>query len=130
MLTASASAPLVACIDDDGSAVTVLVTAFAALLKTGFAPTSRPLELHFYAAEEGGLLGSKAVARDYAEKGQAIHGLLHMCAALSIRYGAVTVLIFPLSLGEGFAGIKWRTLSRARLPRSGFLATSGRSTRT
>lgn len=66
--------------DDDGSAVTVLVTAFAALLKTGFNPTAHPLEFHFYAAEEGGLLGSKAVARDYAEKGKAIHGLLHVSA--------------------------------------------------
>lgn len=64
--------------DDDGSAVTVLVTAFHALLQTGLAPTSRPLELHFYAAEEGGLLGSKAVAREYAEANKAIHGLLHM----------------------------------------------------
>ena len=64
--------------DDDGSAVTVLVTAFEALLKTGLAPTSRPLELHFYAAEEGGLLGSKAVARAWAEQGKTIHSLLHM----------------------------------------------------
>ncbi len=64
--------------DDDGSAVTVLVTAFEALLKTGLTPSSRPLELHFYAAEEGGLLGSKAVARAYAEQGKTIHGLLHM----------------------------------------------------
>lgn len=64
--------------DDDGSGSVTLVTVFTALLKEGFAPTSSGLEIHFYSAEEGGLLGSGEVSRAYATAGKSIRSMFHM----------------------------------------------------
>lgn len=112
--------------DDDGSAVTVLVTAFVALLKTGFVPTAHPLAFHFYAAEEGGLLGSKAVAKSWALSGQSLKGLLHMCVLSS---QACDLYLLKLSASMT-AGTRSRTSSLAQHSRSGCSATSEASTRT
>lgn len=51
--------------DDDGSGTVTLIEAFRALLASGFKP-STPVEFHFYAGEEGGLLGSQDIATSYA----------------------------------------------------------------
>lgn len=50
--------------DDDGSGTVTILEAYRALIASGFAP-KRTVEFHWYSAEEGGLLGSQAVARDY-----------------------------------------------------------------
>lgn len=50
--------------DDDGSGTTTILEAFRILVEAGFQP-SRPVEFHWYSAEEAGLLGSADVARDY-----------------------------------------------------------------
>ncbi|GAA6001494.1 hypothetical protein JCM10207_006694 [Rhodosporidiobolus poonsookiae] len=62
--------------DDDGSGTTSILAAFASLVKSGFVPSSRPVEFHWYSAEEGGLLGSQAVAQDYARRGVKVHAAL------------------------------------------------------
>ncbi|BGP51160.1 hypothetical protein JCM10450v2_007089 [Rhodotorula kratochvilovae] len=49
--------------DDDGSGTTALVAVFAALLRSGWQPSTNPVEVMFFSAEEGGLLGSGEVAR-------------------------------------------------------------------
>jgi bacterial leucyl aminopeptidase len=41
--------------------------AFRELVATGFNPTY-PVEFHWYAAEEGGLLGSQLIVKDYVAK--------------------------------------------------------------
>ncbi|KAF8142688.1 hypothetical protein K438DRAFT_1877549 [Mycena galopus ATCC 62051] len=47
------------------------------LLVAGYIPRS-PLEFHFYAAEEGGLLGSQAIASSYETAGKTIRGMLQI----------------------------------------------------
>ncbi|KAK3315528.1 hypothetical protein B0H66DRAFT_502435 [Apodospora peruviana] len=50
--------------DDNGSGVVVILEALRVLANAKFAPKDT-LEFHFYAAEEGGLLGSAAVFANY-----------------------------------------------------------------
>ncbi|KAF9413605.1 Leucine aminopeptidase 1 [Podila epigama] len=54
--------------DDDGSGTVTILEVFRALVNTGFRP-HRPVEFHWYSAEEAGLLGSQAVAQSYEKKG-------------------------------------------------------------
>ncbi|KAG0336383.1 Leucine aminopeptidase 1 [Podila humilis] len=54
--------------DDDGSGTVTILEVFRALVNTGFHP-NRPVEFHWYSAEEAGLLGSQAVAKSYEKKG-------------------------------------------------------------
>ncbi|GAA5900988.1 uncharacterized protein JCM6883_004716 [Sporobolomyces salmoneus] len=55
--------------DDDGSGTTSILEAFRVLVASGFQPSHHPVEFHWNSAEEGGLLGSKAIAQDYQAKG-------------------------------------------------------------
>ncbi|KAL1946540.1 hypothetical protein VTO73DRAFT_14644 [Trametes versicolor] len=50
--------------DDDGSGSMSILEAYRGLVAAGFRP-ERAVEFHWYSAEEGGLLGSQAVARAY-----------------------------------------------------------------
>jgi len=50
--------------DDDGSGSISILEAFRVLIAADFHPV-RTIEFHWYSAEEGGLLGSQAVAKDY-----------------------------------------------------------------
>ncbi|KAL1743303.1 hypothetical protein HDZ31DRAFT_65139 [Schizophyllum fasciatum] len=52
---------------DDGSGTVTVLEAYRGLIAAGFQP-DRTVEFHWYSAEEGGLLGSQAVAKDYAAK--------------------------------------------------------------
>ncbi|KAF8946315.1 Leucine aminopeptidase 1, partial [Haplosporangium gracile] len=54
--------------DDDGSGTVTILEVFRSLVSTGFRPT-RPVEFHWYSAEEAGLLGSQDVAENYEKKG-------------------------------------------------------------
>lgn len=51
------------------------MTAFAALVNASFVPSSNPVEFHWYSAEEGGLLGSSAVATSYAAAGKRVRSM-------------------------------------------------------
>ncbi|KAJ3514567.1 hypothetical protein NLJ89_g2305 [Agrocybe chaxingu] len=53
--------------DDDGSGTVTILESYRALLAADFHPV-RTIEFHWYSAEEGGLLGSQAVAKDYAQR--------------------------------------------------------------
>lgn len=53
--------------DDDGSGTVTILEVFRALVGVGFRPP-RPVEFHWYSAEEGGLLGSQAVAQTYEKR--------------------------------------------------------------
>ncbi|KAF8165145.1 peptidase [Crassisporium funariophilum] len=50
--------------DDDGSGSVTILESYRALIAADFHPV-RTVEFHWYSAEEGGLLGSQAVAKDY-----------------------------------------------------------------
>jgi leucyl aminopeptidase len=53
--------------DDDGSGTVTILEAYRALIAADFRPV-RTVEFHWYSAEEGGLLGSQAVAKDYESR--------------------------------------------------------------
>ncbi|KAF8313055.1 peptidase [Clavulina sp. PMI_390] len=53
--------------DDDGSGTVTILEAYRALLAAEFTPV-HDVEFHWYSAEEGGLLGSQAVATEYASR--------------------------------------------------------------
>ncbi|KAN0121918.1 Zn-dependent exopeptidase [Hyaloscypha variabilis] len=48
--------------DDDCSGTVTILEAFRILAESGYTPKAGPVEFHWYAAEEGGLLGSLAIA--------------------------------------------------------------------
>ncbi|KAF9982807.1 Leucine aminopeptidase 1 [Mortierella antarctica] len=51
--------------DDDGSGSIGILEVFRALINAGFQPV-RPVEFHWYAGEEAGLLGSQDIAKSYS----------------------------------------------------------------
>ncbi|KAF8232426.1 peptidase [Tricholoma matsutake] len=53
--------------DDDGSGSVTILESYRALIAADFRP-ERTVEFHWYSAEEGGLLGSQAVAKDYERR--------------------------------------------------------------
>ncbi|KAL2138047.1 hypothetical protein VTI28DRAFT_7573 [Corynascus sepedonium] len=57
--------------DDNASGVVVLLEALRVLSAAGFKPKNT-LEFHFYAGEEGGLLGSQAVFSNYKSAGKSV----------------------------------------------------------
>jgi len=61
--------------DDDGSGTVTILEAFRALVENDFQP-ERSVEFHWYSAEEGGLLGSQAIAKDYEAKGIKVIAML------------------------------------------------------
>ncbi|KAH8923798.1 Zn-dependent exopeptidase [Atractiella rhizophila] len=61
--------------DDDGSGTVSILEAFRALAEGGFTP-EKPVEFHWYAAEEGGLLGSREIVKSFVEANRSIAGML------------------------------------------------------
>jgi len=53
--------------DDDGSGTVTILEAYRGLVASNFTPTE-DVWFHWYSAEEGGLLGSQAVARDFQSR--------------------------------------------------------------
>jgi len=53
--------------DDDGSGSVTILESYRALIAADFHP-ERTVEFHWYSAEEAGLLGSQAVAKDYERR--------------------------------------------------------------
>ena len=51
-------------VDDGGSGTVTILGAFRALVQAGFRPKV-PVEFHWYAGEEGGLLGSQDIVSEY-----------------------------------------------------------------
>ena len=72
--------------DDDGSGTTSSIEALRALAAANFTP-STPVEFMYFSAEEGGLLGSQAVAKSYEDKGIKVLGMLHMDMTAWVKEG-------------------------------------------
>ncbi|KAH9214936.1 hypothetical protein DL95DRAFT_364949 [Leptodontidium sp. 2 PMI_412] len=62
--------------DDDCSGTVSILEAFRILAESGYVPRNGPVEFHWYAAEEGGLLGSQAIARYKKEEGATIGAMM------------------------------------------------------
>ncbi|KAJ2726402.1 hypothetical protein GGI07_000540 [Coemansia sp. Benny D115] len=62
--------------DDDGSGTVTILEAFRALLASEFRP-HHAVEFHWYAGEEGGLLGSQDVAQAYKRNQRKVVGNMH-----------------------------------------------------
>ncbi|KAI0070534.1 Zn-dependent exopeptidase [Panus rudis PR-1116 ss-1] len=63
--------------DDDGTGTVNLLEAFRALIDAGFKP-STPVEFHWYSGEEGGLLGSQAIASNYKQAGTQVKAFMEL----------------------------------------------------
>jgi leucyl aminopeptidase len=61
--------------DDDGSGTVTILEAFRVLVEGNFSP-GRSVEFHWYSAEEGGLLGSQAIALEYEKQGRDVIAML------------------------------------------------------
>jgi leucyl aminopeptidase len=88
--------------DDDCSGTVSILEAFRVLAESGFIPTNGPVEFHWYAAEEGGLLGSQAVARYKKESGAQIGAMMEFVSILESN-----TLFGKLTLYQGYDCIHW-----------------------
>jgi leucyl aminopeptidase len=68
--------------DDDCSGTVSILEAFRILAESGYTPKNGPVEFHWYAAEEGGLLGSQAIARYKKESGASIGAMMEFVSPL------------------------------------------------
>lgn len=75
--------------DDDCSGTVSILEAFRVLAESGFIPVNGPVEFHWYAAEEGGLLGSQAVARYKKESGARIGAMMEFVSILENSLSSV-----------------------------------------
>lgn len=69
--------------DDDASGCASILEAFRVLAQSGYVPLRGPVELHWYAGEEGGLLGSLPIAKYKQESGAKIGAMLAFVSILS-----------------------------------------------
>jgi Zn-dependent M28 family amino/carboxypeptidase len=74
--------------DDDCSGTVSILEAFRVLAETGYVPENGPVEFHWYAAEEGGLLGSQRIARYKLESGANIGAMMEfVCISGNLLFG-------------------------------------------
>lgn len=91
--------------DDDGSGTTTILETFGALIANDYVPANHSLEFHCactlrlsvltylierrkgYSAEEGGLLGSQAVANAYKARGQKVRAMIQLDMTAYVKPG-------------------------------------------
>lgn len=56
------------------------------LAESGYTPKNGPVEFHWYAAEEGGLLGSQAIARYKKEQRAPIGAMIEFVSDLRLSW--------------------------------------------
>ncbi|KAG2339020.1 Zn-dependent exopeptidase [Suillus weaverae] len=79
--------------DDDGSGTVSILEAFRALVQSGFVP-ERPVEFHWYAGEEGGLLGSQEVVSEYKQFKKEVGAMIQFDMTAYVPKGEVPVVTF------------------------------------
>ncbi|KAJ3200132.1 Leucine aminopeptidase 1 [Dinochytrium kinnereticum] len=77
--------------DDCASGSTVIFEALRVLVTSGFVP-GRPIEIHWYAAEEVGLLGSNEVAEAYAKAGTQVVSYLNLDQSGYVKAGTTPIM--------------------------------------
>ncbi|CAE6457676.1 unnamed protein product [Rhizoctonia solani] len=73
--------------DDDGSGTVTILEAYRGLIAANFTPV-HDVEFHWYSAEEGGLLGSQAVAKHYSEHGANIKAQIQFDMTAWVQRGS------------------------------------------
>ncbi|KAK0615683.1 hypothetical protein B0T17DRAFT_592409 [Bombardia bombarda] len=76
--------------DDNGSGVVVILEALRVLANAKFAPKDT-LEFHFYAGEEGGLLGSAGVFSNYKSAGKTVLAVMNQDMAGYSPSGKISI---------------------------------------
>ena len=71
--------------DDDCSGTVSILEAFRILALSGYTPKDGPVEFHWYAAEEGGLMGSQDIARYKKESGATIGAMIELVSRQRIK---------------------------------------------
>ncbi|KAI9208267.1 uncharacterized protein BJ171DRAFT_490842 [Polychytrium aggregatum] len=104
--------------DDDGSGTTTVFEAFRILVANGFVP-ERPIEFHWYSAEEGGLLGSQKVVAKYQEDGVSVAGMYQIdmtgftpedkepVIGISTDFVDDSLTTYLRKLSEEYSSVKW-----------------------
>ncbi|KAJ3476962.1 hypothetical protein NLI96_g10793 [Meripilus lineatus] len=72
--------------DDDGSGTVTILESYRALISSNFRPV-RPVEFHWYSAEEGGLLGSREVAREYEGRSANVYAMSQFDMTAWVKQG-------------------------------------------
>jgi len=72
--------------DDDGSGTVTILEAYRGLLASNYTPV-QDVEFQWYSAEEGGLLGSQAVAESYSQRGVNIHSMVQFDMTAWVKKG-------------------------------------------
>jgi leucyl aminopeptidase len=72
--------------DDDGSGTVTILETYRGLLASNFTPIN-DVEFHWYSAEEVGLLGSQAVAKEYRAQGAKIKAQLQFDMTAWVKAG-------------------------------------------
>ncbi|KAJ5769166.1 peptidase family M28 [Penicillium odoratum] len=80
--------------DDDCSGTVSILEAFRILAESGFTPKNGPVEFHWYAAEEGGLLGSQPIARYKKEQGAQIGAMMEFDMTAFVARNATETIGF------------------------------------
>ncbi|RHZ10814.1 hypothetical protein DYB37_011163, partial [Aphanomyces astaci] len=78
--------------DDDGSGTVTILKTLKYLLATPEWAPIRPVEFHWYSAEEFGLQGSKAVAEEYANARTAVYAQMQLDMTGYVRPGTTPVV--------------------------------------
>ncbi|RQM04732.1 hypothetical protein DH86_00004261, partial [Scytalidium sp. 3C] len=86
--------------DDDCSGTVSILEAFRILAESGFTPKNGPVEFHWYAAEEGGLLGSQAIARYKKEQGAHIGAMMEFDMTAFIARNATESIGFIITQAD------------------------------
>lgn len=103
--------------DDNGSGVVVIFEALRILAQAGFAPRDT-LEFHFYAGEEGGLLGSKDIFSSYKTANKQVLAMMNQDMAGYSPSGVISVYTdyvdssltaYVRRVAEGYTGLKTST---------------------
>ena len=105
--------------DDNGSGSATIFEALRVILAGGVVP-SRPLEFHWYSAEEAGLLGSQKVVASYIKQSRDIYAVYHndmtgylsddtKNPAIGIVTDYVNQALVPTieMLADAYSGISW-----------------------
>jgi bacterial leucyl aminopeptidase len=75
--------------DDDCSGTVSILEAFRVLAHSGYIPQDGPVEFHWYAAEEAGLLGSQAIARYKKDSNAKIGAMMEFVSHIEYVYQSV-----------------------------------------
>ncbi|GJJ07371.1 hypothetical protein Clacol_001573 [Clathrus columnatus] len=85
--------------DDDGSGTVTILEAYRALIANNVKP-NKTVEFHWYSAEEGGLLGSQAIAQQYSRDSANVVAMIQMDMTAWVKKGTKEVIVIYIWFHE------------------------------